>query len=87
MKKLLPALFLATVLSLSFGCEEEECVSNCGTITDDAILSALCESTDGYSLTIRNECSNNLETFCIYYTDWIGAYVGNQFCITNVTSW
>ena len=30
---------------------------------------------------------NNLETFCIYYTDWIGAYVGNQFCITNVTSW
>ena len=81
MKKLLPALFLTTVLALSFGCEEEECISNCGTVLDDAILS------DGYTLTIQNECSNNVETFYVTESTWSNVYVGNQFCVTNYTSW
>ena len=66
------------------GCEKEEednCPSNCGTITDDEIL------TDCYSLSIQNECSNNIETYCFDYDVWMDNYVGGNLCVYNVDSW
>ena len=61
--------------------EEDNCPSNCGTITDDEIL------TDCYSLSIQNECSNNIETYCFDYDVWMDNYVGGNFCVYNVDSW
>ena len=81
MKKLLPTIFLATILALSFGCEEEECVSNCGTVLDDAITNGV------YTLTIQNECSNNTEVFIVTELTWSNIYVGDFECVDNYTSW
>ena len=61
MKKLLYT-FLAISIIFS-ACEKEEENCNCGVITNDEIL-----DNDCYSLTIRNDCSDNYETFesCYY---------------------
>ena len=68
------------------GCEKEEeeddCRPNCGVITDDEIL-----PNDCYSLSIRNECSNNIETYCFSYDVWMDNYVGNSICLNDVDSW
>ena len=80
MKKIL--LIIVPILFFLSSCEEEEiCVSNCGTITNDDACPV------GYCVEIRNECSNNLELFNIGYESWSTAYEGNEMCITNVTSW
>lgn len=81
MKKI---FYLLLFISIGFfpSCEkEDECVSNCGIITNQDACS------DAYCITIRNECTDNLETFVLSYSDWDSAYVGNEFCISNVTSW
>jgi hypothetical protein len=57
--------------------EEEEC--NCGLITSDDV-------TD-YSVTIRNDCSGNSKKFYLTEGDWMNAHPGNNYCISNVTSW
>ena len=75
-------LYLFTFISITLvlsSCEKEEC--NCGVITDDEILG------DCYSLTIRNDCSDNYETFCFDYDVWLDNYVGGEFCVENVDSW
>jgi len=78
MKKLLSILLISIML---IGCEkEEDC--NCGVITNDEILDDGC-----YSLTIRNDCSNNYKTFCFDYNVWFNNSVGDDFCVTNVDSW
>ena len=78
MKKLILLFFLSFFI---LSCEkEEDC--NCGVITNDEILENNC-----YSLTIRNDCSDNYETFCFDYDVWFDNYVGDNFCVTNVDSW
>jgi len=78
MKKLI-LLFCLSFFILS--CEkEEDC--NCGVITNDEIL-----ENDCYSLTIRNDCSDNYETWCFDYDVWFDNHVGDNFCVTNVDSW
>ena len=59
--------------------DDEDC--NCGIITDDEITG------DCYSLSIRNDCSDNVETFCFTEDIWMDNYVGGDFCVTNVDSW
>ena len=82
MKKLFYTTLILCSVGIFSSCEkEEECVSNCGTIVNENACVA------DYCITIQNECTNNLETFIISYNDWIDAYTGNPFCITNVTSW
>ena len=76
MKKLLSILLISIIL---IGCEKEEC--NCGVITNDEILG------DCYSLTIRNDCSDNYKTFCFDYDVWLDNPVGGDFCVTNEDSW
>ena len=77
MKKILSIL----IISLTFiGCQKDE-NCNCGVITDDEILD------NCYSLTIRNNCSDNLKTFCFEYNVWLNNSVGDDFCVTNEDEW
>ena len=62
----------------------EDC--NCGVIMDDDIVFDA-NSNMYYSLTIKNDCSGNLGTYYFSREVWMTAYVGNRFCITNVSSW
>ena len=71
------ALMMCSVLTSCSKEEDELC--NCGTITDDDV-------TD-YSVTIRNDCSNNSKKFYLTQGDWMNAHPGNNYCISNVTSW
>ena len=52
---------------------------NCGLILSDDV-------TD-YSVIIRNDCSGNEKKFYLSQGDWMNAHPGNNFCITNVSSW
>jgi hypothetical protein len=82
---------LFTVLSVLFiflsSCKKEEPESteqcNCGVIANDGIDSA----TNCYWLEIRNECSGNKKKFCFDQDVWTNNYVGDRFCVSNVTSW
>ncbi len=59
--------------------ESEQC--NCGTILNDNV------DNDSYSVDIKNDCTGNVKTFYLTEGDWMSAYVGENYCITNVTSW
>lgn len=63
------------------GTNGQQC--NCGIIANDGIDSA----TNCYWLEIRNECSGNKKKFCFDQDVWTNNYVGDRFCVTNVTSW
>jgi hypothetical protein len=87
MKKVFLLLMLASPL---FSCNKEETEEpqtnqqcNCGTIANDGIDSA----TNCYWLEIRNECSGNKKKFCFDQDIWSNNYVGDRFCVSNVTSW
>jgi hypothetical protein len=59
---------------------------NCGTITNDNIEF---DSNNNifYTLTITNDCSGNSGKYYFDYGVWLNANVGENFCITNVSSW
>ena len=80
MKRNLLTLILPFILLVFTGCEKEDC--NCGVITNDEILDNNC-----YSLTIRNNCSDNYKTWCFDYDLWLNNPVGGDFCVTNEDSW
>ena len=52
---------------------------NCGLVLSDNV--------SDYSVVIRNSCSGNEKKFYLQEGDWMNAYVGSDYCITNVTSW
>lgn len=56
---------------------------SCGIITNDGIDSM----TNCYWLEIKNDCSGNYKRFCFSYDVWFNNYVGDHFCVTNVSSW
>jgi hypothetical protein len=89
MKKVLFTILAALFLCLS-SCDKEELEPekpaqqcNCGTIANDGIDSA----TNCYWLEIRNECSGNKKKFCFDQDVWTNNFVGDRFCVSNVTSW
>jgi hypothetical protein len=69
---------LAVILFGLLGCQKEE-ICNCGKVISDDV-------TD-YSVVIRNSCSKNEKKFYLAEGDWMTAYVGSDYCITNVTNW
>jgi hypothetical protein len=75
MKKIIA---LATILIL-FSCKKSEETCNCGLITDDNV--------NDYSVTIRNSCTNNTKKFYLTRGDWVNAFVGSNYCITNSGVW
>jgi hypothetical protein len=73
-KTILGAAFILTLI----GCKKEK-TCNCGLVlSDDA---------SNYSVVIRNSCSGNEKRFTLEPGDWMNAYVGSDYCITNTTSW
>lgn len=86
MKKLLLITIVLTALSCS---KEEELPTpstdqvstscNCGLIVSDEV--------SDYSIQIRNSCSGNVKKFVLYEADWMNAYVGTDFCISNTSGW
>jgi hypothetical protein len=88
MKKInfLISVLLITASMLIFSSCKKDKPCNCGTITDDAIEF----DSNGdifYTLTIRNECSENLGKYYFSQSVWLNAPVGSYFCVTNVSSW
>lgn len=82
MRNLILTMGLAVMTAISMtGCQKE-CTSTCGTIVNDEIL-----DNDCYSLSIRNSCSDNIKTFCFDQDTWFTSYVGDNFCVNNVTPW
>ena len=80
---------VALVLGLTvllFSCKKEDKKCNCGKITNDNV------EFDGsgnvfYTLTIQNDCSGNSGKYYFDYDVWLDANVGENFCVTNVSSW
>jgi hypothetical protein len=72
-------LIIAVSLSI-FSCKKEKPTPcNCGAILSD--------NAADYSVDIKNDCSGNIKTWVLTPDDWMTAYVGTNFCITNTTSW
>ena len=81
MKKLSVLVLGITLLATSFiSCSEDDAIDcNCGLITSDNV--------QNYSVTIRNNCSGNEETFVLSQGDWMNAHPGSDYCITNISNW
>jgi hypothetical protein len=77
MKKVIFSIAVATALLTS--CEKETKPCNCGIIMSDYV--------SNYSVDIKNDCSGNVKNWVLSEGDWMNAYVGNRYCITNTTSW
>jgi len=74
-------LIIGTLLLLSLSCQKEVKSCNCGIIIDDPIIGS------NYALTIKNECSGNVQTFYFSYSVWLDSHVATRFCINNISSW
>lgn len=77
MKKLILSASVLCVLFTSCKKENKEC--NCGIVQSDNV--------SNLSVDIRNDCSGNVKTWVLSEGDWMNAYVGERYCITNTTSW
>ena len=80
MKKI---IMLVGIVTLGISCNKDNPqpnkVCNCGLVESDDVTN--------YSVVIKNSCSGNNKTFYLQEGDWMNAYVGSNYCITNVTSW
>ncbi len=80
MKKI---IFSISLLIISYGCDKDNPspskTCNCGLVQSDNVSE--------YSVTIQNSCSGNNKKFYLQQGDWMNAYVGSNYCITNTTSW
>jgi len=74
MKKVMMIMAMALMV---MSCEKKSC--NCGVIQSDNV--------SDYSVVIKNSCSGNNKVFYLSEGDWMNAHPGNDYCITNVTSW
>lgn len=81
MKKLIVVIVMSVMM---FGCVKEDC--SCGVIVADHIVYDD-NGTAFYSLTIENDCTGNQEAFFFDFDTWFNNYVGDNFCVTNVSSW
>jgi hypothetical protein len=59
---------------------------NCGVVVSDPIVTDA-NGNIFYSLNIKNDCSGNIGTYYFTYDVWLNAHVGENFCVTNVSSW
>lgn len=73
-------IMIMAVALLAMSCEKKEVKPcNCGEIMSD--------NAADYSVDIKNDCSGNFKTWVLTPDDWMSAYVGTHYCITNTTSW
>ena len=81
MKKII-LIIIMIIVGFTYSCNKTNPspkVCNCGLVESDDV-------TD-YSVIIKNSCSGNNKKFWLQQGDWMNAYVGSNYCITNVTSW
>jgi hypothetical protein len=71
-------MVLAVIILGLMSCKKDE-ICNCGKVISDDV--------SNYSVDIRNSCSGNTKKFYLAEGDWMTAYVGSDYCITNETSW
>lgn len=80
MKKLVVLLVGLTLFLASVSCEKDIlCDDQCGLVVSDRV--------DDYSVVIRNSCSGNERRFTLSPGDWMNAFVGSDYCITNSNGW
>lgn len=89
MKKLIYVFALGALVTVSSCKKDDETTPqencNCGLVTEDD--NGTTNGDSWYSIDIRNSCTDNVKTFYLTQGDWVNAHVGNDFCITNETSW
>jgi hypothetical protein len=84
-KKMKKIIILITIVTAGFtySCKKNNPTPNkpcnCGIIQSDNV--------SNYSVDIKNDCSGNVKTWTLSQSDWMTAYVGTHYCITNTTSW
>ena len=82
-------LFIVVLMLFAFAsCQKEKLCknANCGEIVNDDITFDA-SGNPCYSLSIKNDCSGNVKTWCFEYSVWFNAPVGENFCVENVESW
>jgi hypothetical protein len=73
-------IMLFAIVALISSCKKEETSPcNCGIVQSDNVAD--------YSVVIRNECTSNDKSFTLSQSDWMNAYVGSKYCITNSGKW
>ena len=82
MKKII-LIITIIITSFTYSCKKDNPTPskpcNCGIIQSDNV--------SNYSVDIKNDCSGNVKTWTLSQSDWMTAYVGSHYCITNTTSW
>jgi hypothetical protein len=78
MKKVILSIAVVALVS-SCKKKEEDKPCNCGVVQSDNV--------QNYSVVIQNECTGNNKEFTLNQTDWMKAYVGSNYCITNASKW
>jgi len=84
MKRIILILSISLVSLAS--CKKYEPDCTCGVVTDDAITTNV-NGTTCYSLTVKNDCSGNLKTWCFDYNTWLNRPVGDAMCVSGVGTW
>ena len=82
-------LFIIALMLFAFAsCKKEKFCKNknCGEIVNDNITFDA-QGNPCYSLSIKNNCSGNVKTWCFSYSAWFDGNVGEEFCVENVESW
>jgi hypothetical protein len=76
-------IILGAILLVSCSKSDEAIIAqkdcNCGLIISDNV--------QDYSVVIRNQCTQREKRFYLTQGDWVNAFVGTKFCISNVTTW
>ena len=77
MKKIMIVLLTIMVLA---SCKKDSLKNcKCGVVTDDAI-----ENGNNFTLTIKNDCSDNYKKFYVTLNTWMDGVVGENFCMTEI---
>ena len=83
LNKMKKIIILVGIVTLGLSCNKDNPQPNkpcnCGLIQSDDV-------TD-YSVVIQNDCSGNNKKFYLQEGSWMNAHPGDNYCITNVTSW
>jgi nitrous oxide reductase accessory protein NosL len=78
MKKVVLAIAVVALLG-SCKKKEDEGPCNCGVVQSDNV--------QNYTVVIKNDCTGNNKEFTLSEADWMKAYVGSNYCITNASKW
>lgn len=72
------------VLTILSSCRKEPLITNNGICNCGLVVS---DNAYNNSVVIRNSCSGNKKRFYLETGDWMNAYVGSDYCITNISNW